>query len=113
MISKQYVENAFNVGEYLMNHINQFVKDEDIYQVSPLYGKRIIDDMEEAEVFVCSDDGILFDTGDIPALFSFLSELKDSIPEEAFTDFDNWLNRVKTTTGICSDIINIGSKIIH
>ena len=112
MISKQYVENAFNVGEYLMNHINQFVKDEDIYQVSPFYGKRIIDDMEEAEVFACSKDGILFDTGDIPALFSFLSELKDSILEESFKDFDNWLNRIKTATGICSDMLNIGSKYL-
>lgn len=112
MISKQYVENAFSVGEFLMQHVNQCIMDDDVYKIAPLYGKRIIDDLEEADVFACTKDGIIFDTDDIPALFSFLSELKDSLPNESFKEIDNWLNRIKATTGICSDIINIGSTII-
>ena len=107
MMSKNYIENALNVIQYLLDHSNHWFSDKEIYSVSPRYGKRIIDNLLEAEVIISTKDGLLFDEGDVYALNSYLSELSDELENIKKSEQTELLNKIGAITNIIEPLLKI------
>ena len=105
-ISKDYVDNVLFVAQYFLDHVNTIISDDIIKDISPRYGYKIMRIFEEEGIGFPSKDGIYFDTGDVDALNSYLSELRDNLPEEPKL-FDVWLNRIEKATTIGSNMTTI------
>lgn len=105
MMSKSYIDNALNVIQYLLNHPNHWMSDEEIYNVSPRYGKKIIDNLLEAEVIISTKDGLLFDEGDVYALNSYLSELNDELENIKKSEQTELLNKIGAITNIVAPLL--------
>ena len=65
IMSKEYISNALDVIQYLLDHIGYFIMDREIYEISPRYGKKIINKLIDEEIVVSTKDGLLFDEDDI------------------------------------------------
>ncbi len=107
MMSKNYIDNALNVIQYLLDHSNHWISDKEIYCVSPRYGKRIIDNLLEAEVIISTKDGLLFDEGDVYALNSYLSELSDELENIKKSEQTELLNKIGAITNIIAPLLKI------
>ncbi len=105
-ISNEYVENVLSVVQYFLDHVNTTISDDVIMNISPRYGHKIMHVFEEEGIGFPSKDGIYFDNGDVDALNSYLSELKDNLPEEP-ERIDVWLNRIEKITTIGSNMTTI------
>ena len=107
MMSKSYIDNALNVIQYLLNHPNHWMSDEEIYNVSPRYGKKIIDNLLEAEVLISTKDGLLFDINDVYSLNSYMSELGDELENIKKEERAELLNKIEAITNILAPFIKI------
>ena len=107
MMSKNYIDNALNVIQYLLDHSNHWMSDKEIYSVSPRYGKKIIDDLIGREVVVSTKDGLLFDEGDVFALNSYLSELSDELDNIKKSEQAELLNKIGAITNIVAPLLKI------
>lgn len=105
MMSKNYIDNALNVIQYLLDHPNYWMSDEEIYNVSPRYGKKIIDNLLDEEVIISTKDGLLFDEGDVYALNSYLSDLGDEIENIKKSEQAELLNKIRTITNIVAPLL--------
>ena len=105
MMNKNYIDNALNVIQYLLDHPNYWMSDEEIYSVSPRYGKKIIDNLIEAEVLISTKDGLLFDEGDVYALKSYLSELSDELENIKKSERAELLNKIGAITNIVATLL--------
>ena len=112
MISEKYVNSVYDVAEYLLQHIDEAISDDDIYQITPSYSKRIIDELIDNDVIASTADGILFSQDDTPALFSYLSALNDTLESESLDKIDIYLNRLATITNIAANISTTARNII-
>ena len=106
-MSKNYIDNALNVIQYLLDHPNYWMSDEEIYNVSPRYGKKIIDNLLDEEVLISTKDGLLFDEGDVYALNSYLSELGDEIENIKKSEQAELLNKIGAITNIIAPLLKI------
>lgn len=107
MMSKNYINNALNVIQYLMDHPNHWMSDEEIYSVSSRYGKKIIDNLLEAEVLISTKDGLLFDINDVYSLNSYMSELGDELENIKKEERAELLNKIEAITNILAPFIKI------
>ena len=107
MMSKNYIDNALNVIQYLLDHPNYWMSDEEIYNVSPRYGKKIIDNLLDEEVIISTKDGLLYDEGDVFALNSYLSELSDEIENINKSEQAELLNKIGAITNIIAPLLKI------
>ena len=107
MMSKNYIDNALNVIQYLLDHPNYWMSDEEIYNVSPRYGKKIIDNLLDEEVIISTKDGLLYDEGDAFALNSYLSELSDEIETIKKSEQAELLNKIGAITNIIAPLLKI------
>ena len=107
MMSKNYIDNALNVIQYLLDHPNFWMSDEEIYNVSPRYGKKVIDNLLDAEVIISTKDGLLYDEGDAFALNSYLSELSDEIENIKKSEQTELLNKIGAITNIIAPLLKI------
>lgn len=107
MMSKNYIDNALNVIQYLLDHPNFWMSDEEIYNVSPRYGKKVIDNLLDAEVIISTKDGLLYDEGDAFALNSYLSELSDEIETIKKSEQTELLNKIGAITNIIAPLLKI------
>ena len=105
MMSKNYINNALNVIQYFLDHPNCWISDEDIYSVSPRYGKKIIDNLLDAEVLISTKDGLLFDKNDIYSLNSYMSELSDEHENIKKEERAELLNKIEAITNILAPFI--------
>ena len=105
MMSKNYIDNALNVIQYLLDHPSYWMSDEEIYSVSPRYGKKIIDNLLETEVIISTKDGLLFDEGDVYALKSYLSELSDELENIKKSERAELLNKIGAITNIVATLL--------
>lgn len=106
-MSKNYIDNALNVIQYLLDHQNYWMSDEEIYSVSPRYGKKIIDDLIDREVVVSTKDGLLFDEGDVFALNSYLSELSDELDNIKKSEQAELLNKIVAISNIIAPLLRL------
>lgn len=107
MMSKNYIDNALNVIQYLLDHPNYWMSNEEIYSVSPRYGKKIIDNLLEAEVLLSTKDGLLFDKSDVYALSSYLSELSDELENIKKSERAELLNKIGAISNIIAPFLKI------
>lgn len=107
MMSKNYIDNALNVIQYLLDHPNFWMSDEEIYNVSPRYGKKVIDNLLDAEVIISTKDGLLYDEGDAFALNSYLSELSDELENIKKSEQTELLNKIGAITNIIAPLLKI------
>ena len=105
MMSKNYIDNALNVIQYLLDHPNYWMSDEEICSVSPRYGKKIIDNLLESEVLISIKDGLLFDNSDVYALSSYLSELSDELENIKKSEQAELLNKIGAITNIIAPLL--------
>ena len=105
MMSKNYIDNALNIIQYLLDHPNYWMSDKEIYSVSPRYGKKIIDNLLEAEVIISTKDGLLFDEGDVYALNSYLSELNDELEKINKSEQAELLNKIGIITNMIAPLL--------
>lgn len=107
MMSKNYIDNALTVIQYLLDHPNHWMSDEEIYNVSPRYGKKVMDNLLDAEVIISTKDGLLYDEGDAFALNSYLSELSDEIETIKKSEQAELLNKIGAITNIIAPLLKI------
>ena len=105
-ISKDYVDNILFVAQYFLDHVNTIISDDIIKDISPRYGYKIMREFEEEGIGSSSKDGIYFNSGDVDALNTYLSDLRDNLPEEPEL-IDVWINRIEKITSIGSNITAI------
>lgn len=105
MMSKNYIDNALNIIQYLLDHPNYWMSDKEIYSVSPRYGKKIIDNLLEAEVLISTEDGLLFDERDVYALNSYLSELNDELEKINKSEQAELLNKIGIITNMIAPLL--------
>ena len=106
-MSKNYIDNSLNVIQYLLDHQNYWISDMDLYNVSPRYGKKIIDDLIDREVVVSTKDGLLFDEGDAFALNSYLSELSDELDNIRKSEQAELLNKIAAISNIIAPLLKM------
>lgn len=104
-MSKEYISNALDVIQYLLDHRDYFIMDRDIYEISPRYGKKIIDNLIDEEIVVSTKDGILFDDEDIWALNSYLSELKEELCKIKKSEREDLLKKIMAISNILSPFL--------
>lgn len=100
-MSKEYISNTLDIIQYLLEHIDCVIMDSDVYGISPRYGKKIIDNLIDAEVVFSTKDGLSFDEGDIYAMNSYLSNLKEELDNIDKSEQAELLNKI----GIVSNIV--------
>ena len=107
MISKNYIDNALNVIQYLLDHPNRWISDQEIYEISPRYGQKIIDNIIDEEVVISTKDGLLFDESEVYALNSYLSELSDALDNIKKSEQAELLNKIGAISNIIAPLLKI------
>ena len=101
-MSIEYIDNTINVAKFLLENCGKCVSENEIYSVSPRYGFKILNNLIDDNIVSSTKDGITFDEDDIPALNSFLSEIREEMPED-----ESWKDVLNRFVGLLSDISNI------
>lgn len=104
-MSKEYISNALDVIQYLLDHTGYFIMDREIYEISPRYGKKIIKNLIDEEVVVSTKDGLLFDEEDIWGLNSYLSDMKEELSNIEKSEQTELLNKIGALSNIIAPFL--------
>lgn len=104
-MSKEYISNALDVIQYLLDHTGYFIMDREIYEISPRYGKKIINNLIDEEIVVSTKDGLLFDEEDIWGLNSYLSDMKEELSDIEKTEKAELLNKIGAISNIIAPFL--------
>lgn len=106
-MSKIYIDGLLDIIQYLLEHRNTWFSEENLYKLSPRYGKKIVDNLIDEEIIVSTKDGILFDESDIIALNSYMSEIQDDLQNIKKSEQTELLNKMVAITNIIASLTNI------
>lgn len=79
-MSEEYYNNLLKISQYLLEHKNTVISEDELEIISPQYKDKIINSLIDKEIVVSTKDGLLFDDGDAIALNSYLDEIKEILP---------------------------------
>ncbi|MBR5748198.1 MAG: hypothetical protein IKY01_05355 [Prevotella sp.] len=81
-MSEEYYNNLLKISQYLLEHKNTVISEDELEIISPQYKDQIINTLIDKEIVVSTKDGLLFDDGDAIVLNSYLDEIKEFLPQK-------------------------------